>query len=174
MAVDVFVDESVRRDYVLSAVRVDPRDLSTARSYVRKLLLGGERRIHFSKESNRRRRELLARLSDHGFDVALYAAPAHYPLARQRLLTQLVADVGAELHRLVLESRDAGDVADQRHLIDLHRGGLFPDTATYEHLRPHEEPLLWVADALAWSYGAAGDWHRRIETMVTLVHELGP
>jgi hypothetical protein len=174
MPSDVFVDESVRNDYVLCAVRVDPRDLRDARSFVRSLRLGGERRIHFSKESNQRRRELLARLCDHGFDVSLYRAPAHDPLARARLLTMLVEDHGGDLHRLVLESRGAGDVADQRHLIDLRRSGLLPDTATYEHLRPHEEPMLWVADAIAWSYGATGDWKRRIEAMLTAVRQYRP
>ncbi len=171
MPLDVFVDESVRRTYVLCAVRVDPRGLAASRSAVRALLLRGERRIHFSKESDRRRRELLARLCDHGFDVALYTAPAHDPTARASLVTLLVDDLGEELHRLVFESRAAGDVADQRHLIELHRAGRFPDHATYEHLRPHEEPLLWVADAVAWSHGAGGDWTRRIAPMVRLVRK---
>ncbi len=174
MPLEVFVDESVRREYVLCAVRVDPRHLKSARSSVRKLLLGGERRIHFSKESNQRRREVLASFADHGFDVAVYVAPSSDRQAREHLLSLLIDDLGSELHRLILESRDAGDAADRRHLIDLHRSGRFPDNATYEHLRPHEEPLLWVADAVAWAYGAAGDWHRRIETMVTVVREHRP
>ena len=157
MPLEVFVDESVRRTYVLCAVRVDPRELVAARTAVRSLLLSGERRIHFSKESNRRRRELLARLCDHGFDVALYAAPARDRTARAALVALLVDDLGGELHRLVFESRNAGDVDDQRQLIDLRRTGRFPANATYEHLRPHEEPLLWVADAVAWAHGAGGD-----------------
>ena len=51
--------------------------------------------------------------------------------------------------------------------------GRFPDHATYEHLRPHEEPLLWVADAVVWAHGAGGDWPRRIAPMVSLVREQG-
>jgi hypothetical protein len=171
MPLEVFVDESVRRTYVLCAVRVDPRDLAAARSAVRALLLRGERRIHFSKESDRRRRELLARLCDHGFDVALYSAPAHDRTARAGLVALLVDDLGDELHRLVFESRNAGDVDDQRQLIDLHRTGHFPDHATYEHLRPHEEPLLWVADAVAWAHGAGGDWPRHIAPMIRIVRQ---
>lgn len=174
MPLVVFVDESVRANYVLCAVRVDPRDLSAARSFLRKQLLAGERRIHFAKENRRRRRELLASFCAHGFDTALYTAPAHDRFARTRLLGLLVDDTGDELHRLVLESRDVRDAEDQRDIIRLHLTGRFPDTATYEHLRPHEEPLLWVADAVAWAHGAGGDWHRRSATMVSVVREHRP
>jgi hypothetical protein len=37
---------------------------------------------------------------------------------------------------------------------------------TYEHRRSYEEPLLWVADAAAWCYGAAGERRRRIKQVV--------
>jgi hypothetical protein len=30
------------------------------------------------------------------------------------------------------------------------------------HLPPHGDPLLWVADALAWSHSAGGAWRARI------------
>jgi hypothetical protein len=36
----------------------------------------------------------------------------------------------------------------------------------YEHLKPHEEPLLWVPDAVAWCYGNGGDWRRRVAPLV--------
>jgi len=32
----------------------------------------------------------------------------------------------------------------------------------YEHAAPHEHPLLWVSDAIAWCLQAGGDWPRRI------------
>ncbi len=29
---------------------------------------------------------------------------------------------------------------------------------TYEHMRKHEEPLLWLADGFAWAEGKGGIW----------------
>jgi hypothetical protein len=36
----------------------------------------------------------------------------------------------------------------------------------YEHFRPHEEPLLSVADAVAWAYGAGGHWRTMVEQSI--------
>ena len=32
---------------------------------------------------------------------------------------------------------------------------------------PHGDPLLWIADALAWCSSAEGTWQARIEAIVT-------
>jgi len=77
-------------------------------------------------------------------------------------------------HRLVLESRQDRDHLDRRTLraalADLT--GATTGPLVYEHLRPSEDPLLWPPDALAWCYGAGGDWLRRIMSMVEHVAEL--
>ena len=36
----------------------------------------------------------------------------------------------------------------------------------YRHVTPHEHPLLWVSDAVAWCYSNGGDWIRRVEAIV--------
>jgi hypothetical protein len=62
----------------------------------------------------------------------------------------------------VFESGGRGDRRDRQgvHLVlealDVH------GQMIYEHLRPFEEPLLWIPDAIAWAWGAGGDWRRRI------------
>jgi hypothetical protein len=44
---------------------------------------------------------------------------------------------------------------------------------SYEHFRSHEEPALWVADAVAWCWGAGGEWRHRISPIVEGVSDLG-
>lgn len=39
-------------------------------------------------------------------------------------------------------------------------------------MKGHEEPLLAIADVVAWAYGAGGDW-RRIESIVEKVVPAG-
>lgn len=36
----------------------------------------------------------------------------------------------------------------------------------YEHLRPHEDPALAIADAIAWCFGAGNEWRRRIMPVI--------
>ncbi|WP_179118522.1 hypothetical protein [Saccharothrix sp. ALI-22-I] len=43
---------------------------------------------------------------------------------------------------------------------------------TYEHFRAHEGPMLWAGDAIAWSYGAGGEWRRRVAGRLEKVHRL--
>ncbi len=47
-------------------------------------------------------------------------------------------------------------------------------TLAYEHRRAYEEPLLWAADAMAWCYGAGGEWRRRIAPTLDKAVRLDP
>lgn len=38
---------------------------------------------------------------------------------------------------------------------------------TFGHVGAHEEPLLWVPDAIAWAVGRGGDWRRRARSLVS-------
>ena len=55
-----------------------------------------------------------------------------------------------------------------RHVIvaALHDNGIEPDRLAYEHLKPHEEPVLWIPDAVAWCHGSGGEWCRRVMPLV--------
>ena len=36
----------------------------------------------------------------------------------------------------------------------------------WDHLKRHEEPLLWVPDAVAWCINRGGDWERMVRSMI--------
>ncbi len=76
--------------------------------------------------------------------------------------------------RLVLEGRGhREDLMDRRAIRDVL--GPRPSSAglVYEHLRSHEEPLLWVPDAVAWCHGADGEWRRRVVQIIDAVIDVG-
>ncbi len=98
-----YVDESVRPGrYLLGAVIVDGDMAGHLRRQVRKLLLPGQRKLHFKTEGNRRRRELIDSLGRLGVEAVVYSC-------------RLSNDVGAEgarsrcLAGLVRESSSAAD-----------------------------------------------------------------
>lgn len=47
-----------------------------------------------------------------------------------------------------------------------------PGEAPITHLRPNEELLLWIAGAVAWAYGAVGNWRKRARELVEQVKEV--
>ena len=171
----IFVDETKDRGYLIAASVVLPRDLQPARAALRALLLPGQRRIHFTKEKDPRRRTILACMASLGAKVTIYDASAitSAQWARTACLEAIVTDA-AELgaHRLVLEQDDSLLKSDQRLLYQQVRKTGCADTLTYEHMRPSTESLLWVPDAAAWCWSKGGDWKRRVRPMIEAVRTL--
>jgi hypothetical protein len=40
---------------------------------------------------------------------------------------------------------------------------------TYHHDMPHQEPLLWAPDAVAWCWAAGGAWRQKVADRVTVI-----
>ncbi|MEV6875539.1 hypothetical protein [Amycolatopsis sp. NPDC051128] len=172
MTVHAFVDESARGgSYLLCATIVEPAHLTTTRRALTTLLLRGARELHFKKEKEPRRRMLIDRMAAMPVTTRLYlgtCAPKTEEAARQRCLALLAQDLlGLRAHRLVLDTREHRDGHDRQTLqVAL---GFQPSKTelTYEHVDSTAEPLLWISDAVAWCYGAGGDWRRRANPLVT-------
>lgn len=168
----VFVDESERRDYLLCAAVVRG-DVAALRTGVRALCRPGQRRVHFSKEGDPRRRAVLSALVDLGVQAWVYRCGSAPADGRERCLDALLADIvpaGATV--LVIESRRTMDNLDDEVIkAALRKYGT--GRLTYRHAGPYEEPLLWVPDAVAWAVGRGGDWRRRSESLLEKVVDVG-
>ncbi|OEV12978.1 hypothetical protein [Streptomyces nanshensis] len=175
MSAHIFLDESKAGGYLVAAAVVLPRDLGPARTTLRGMVLRGQARLHFTKESDSRRRTLLSAMESLGARILLYDASAIRPAheARAACLEAVVsdaADLGA--HRLVLEQDDSVLTADRRLLYQQVRKAEIEDILTYEHMRPSAECLLWIPDAIAWCWSRGGAWRRRAKPMIETVRAL--
>ncbi|GGP80791.1 hypothetical protein GCM10010185_63370 [Saccharothrix coeruleofusca] len=176
MSTHAFVDESIRNGtYLLAAAIVDPKDLALLRGALRTLLLPGQAELHFKKETPARRRLIMARLCAEGARVRIYRRTCgkHSEVARQECLAALTRDLlDSGAVRLVLDTREDRDINDV-HTIRTALGKLPKESQmTYEHMVSTQERLLWIADAVAWSYGAGGDWLRRAQRVIADVVDL--
>jgi len=89
-------------------------------------------------------------------------------------MARLVQDLLArQAHRLVIDTRNIRDAHDERTLF----GALGPNPSAsllvYEHVDSTSESLLWIADIVAWCYGAGREWRKRIDPIVGTVVDLG-
>lgn len=177
MTVHAFVDESERnRHYLLCAAIVQPEDLGALRKRLVRLLLPGQRELHFKREKCQRQRFLSDAIARFPVTTRLYRTPCcprTTELARQRCLTRAVQDLlDLRGHRLVLDTRqhrDRHDIATIQRVLGAHPA---QTRLTYEHVDSTFEPLCWIADAAAWCYGSAGDWRRRMSRIMTDVVDL--
>lgn len=167
MSVQVFVDESQRKQYMICATVISPNFMKEAREELRRLLLPRQRRLHFVDESKQRRRQCLAVISELPLRARIYTSPRNESVARELLLEHLLGDlITLKCQRLVIESREINQNKRERRQIAAAIRGKSAPHMTYLHLRPHEEPLLWVSDAIAWAYGAGGEWRSQVEALV--------
>ena len=164
-----FVDESFELEeewtfYIVAASIIMPHRLDTVREAL--LDCNGRRPLHAGPMAHlgdvltlQAATEVIANEQD-GLDIVVCSPIAdddlHADRARARALGHLAVtlqhafatDVFVIDHR-ALEPLNA---LDRRTFSDLRRGGLLTRETRVHHCRPSEEPLLGLADALAWSY----------------------
>ncbi len=170
----MFVDETKARGYTVAAAVFADAELNRARRRLEDLRLSGQKRIHFVKENNSRRRLILSELAALGTKAYLYHVDGQDAATSRHLcleaLVKDAAESGAE--RIVLELDEQIRRQDERSLhLATHRLGV---EVRYSHEQASAEPLLWAADAVAWSYSKGSDWSRRIKPMVIAARLLLP
>jgi hypothetical protein len=160
---------------LFAVVVIDPGEVDTARRRLRQLLLPGQRRIHTSDESARRRRVLLDTVSAiDGLSTTILRyrrLTGITGIAGRHLLLQAATGlvVGSGVSLWVLDDQDdAQRVRDRTaiaHALSGLSGHLHP---VYDHRSAAAEPLLWAAHAICWAVGVGGDWRRRVTRVVTI------
>lgn len=172
----VFVDESERNGtYLLCAAIYDPADLPKARAILRGFAKPGQRRVHMVKERDSRRREILGAIATSRVRGRVYLCGGPAVAAREACLWQLLGDLTiarASTNSLILESMDGQDRRDRETIAKARKAIPSLRPLSYAQLRAHEEPLLAVADCIAWAYGAGGDWRKRINPLIEKITEL--
>ena len=171
----VFVDESIRRDgvYRLTAVAVPTTELTTVGRAVRNRVNPGSNRVHFSSESDQRRRAILRSFANLPIEavtlVAPYPARSNEQIARDRCLGALVDLTVSRASELVLDTR--GTDRDKADRLAIRRAlKRRPDVdLAYSHRGSRDELLLSLPDAIGWAVGAGRRWLELIAAVVTVV-----
>jgi len=164
----LFIDESKSNGYTVVTSAVLPGELVRMRKAVRGLTLRGQRRVHFTKESDSRRRLILSEFERLGVRSHVYVVRGRSEAEARELCLRAVAVEAATsgATAIVLEA-DESLVAWDRRVLYRELGVLgLRDRVTYRHEAAHAEPLLCVPDGIAWSFARGGDWRRRIQPMV--------
>jgi hypothetical protein len=141
----VYVDESKRGGYLLAASMHPTEELAEARSLMRGLVLKGQRRVHMTKESDPRRKVIVATLVKAGIRANVYDAGRGYGHeldAPQACLRALVDDIARHPDSMLILKQDDS-------LLDWDRRCLYAQTRAagtaslrYEHRRAATDQLL--------------------------------
>ncbi|MGQ0840488.1 hypothetical protein [Actinokineospora sp.] len=176
MNLHVFVDESRRNStYLVAAALIqENHQLRHVRALMRRLRMPGARRIHFKHERDSVQKDIAAAVVDAQLRARIYVGRGKAETVRRKALRAMVLELEPlHLRRLVFDSRGHALDRSDRQVISSclpYSADLTP--FSYEHMRSHEEPALWVPDVVAWCWGAGGEWRRRIEPIVENVCEV--
>ncbi|MGW0455864.1 hypothetical protein [Gordonia sputi] len=166
-----FIDESKVRGLVVACTISDPALLASSRKAMQSMRANGQRRIHFTKESDPRRRKICSAICELGLSVRVYDTTSirDQRQGRRSALDAVVRDLAdAAASTLIIEQDDSLVDADRATLYAAVRRHQVPDLS-YRHERPTQEPLLWVSDAVVWCYVKGGDWRRRVDPVIESV-----
>ncbi len=173
MSAQAFVDESGRgSSYHVCVAVVANGDVDSLRRLVRSFCLPGQRRWHFVHERDSRRRQIIDALTVTGQVTALiFHGKGRDAEIRANCFQRMVQPLlDRNVTRLVIESREGRDDLDRQVLISQLRD--CPEAFGYDHMPPHGDPLLWIADAIAWCSSAGGAWRERIDPIVVVSQDV--
>lgn len=159
-----FADETVRGGtYGIAVVVVCACQIAVIRQRTRAAVRAGQVRVHFSKEGDRSRKTFLALIRACSPAVFFTAAEGKEVAARSECWSRLVPTLlAAGVEQLVIERLDGSERRDRHDIWGAMSNIVTKNRLTYRHANAHDEPLLWMADAVAWSAGAGKDWQRRL------------
>jgi hypothetical protein len=175
---DVYVDESKSRGYLVVAACVYGDYLRVTRKELRNLILPGQRSLHMKDERDSRKREIadmIIGMGSLGMRVFVYDAGRSGTERdrRARCLAALVDDaLEYEKARIVFDLDETVLSWDRQRMLELTRAAGARERISYEHHHRHAEPVLAIPDAIAWCWSKGGDWRRRIRPIVSDVRSV--
>ncbi|RPF22789.1 hypothetical protein [Myceligenerans xiligouense] len=163
----VFADETKAKEFTIVAAFVPPHKVHVLRSAMRGHRMRGQRSIHFNSERDAVRRAVLRTLVEFGVTSAIFRGATRKGRNPREACVRELARYSRQngCRSLVLDLDESVVAQDRRWLHE----ELCKTDVRYDHLHRHEEPLLWVADAIAWCWQRGGQWRVDIESMINLV-----
>lgn len=158
----LYVDECKQRPFLLVGFTIDIFEQHSLRKILRKLLLPGQRSLHFKSENGNRKKAILSELRKAECSVVVIRCRTKSDVeARICALNSLICSSSViECKSIVLELDETVRLRDHQFLKQQSALDL------WDHRRRHEEPLLWVADAVAWCVNRGGEWERMVRPMI--------
>lgn len=157
-----WVDESIHLDakphgiYVLAAtITSTNNDLEILRSTLRSLVVKPRRRLHWRDEDNATRSKIISAIVKmdlhHVVIVRNAVDPKRQERARRKCLERLLFELDCRQVKIVwLEHRSESLNKRDLDFIDTMRiTGMITDQLRVTFSKPHDEPLLWLPDAVA-------------------------
>jgi hypothetical protein len=158
----LFVDECKQNNFLLVGFAIANFEHQLMRKLLRSQLLPGQRSLHFKTENMRRKKTIIKVLGDSGCQLVVVRCLVKGQRTSRlcALKTLINSPLAASCKRIVLELDETVRLQDHEFLKRQ------TSINEWDHRERHQEPLLWVADAVAWCVNRGGEWERMVRPMI--------
>lgn len=173
MSVQIFVDESKRREFVMAAVSVRADHVGAYRRELRKQLRPGARRFHCTGVSDSDRSDFIAAVGQWPAVIDIFVSHSQNESEARRQCIRAVAIHAAETMagRLVIEADESHNRSDRHQLTQVLRER--SSSVRWDLASPYSEELLWVPDTAAWCWPhPKPQWRNLISPLIRSVTHL--
>ena len=161
-----FADETARNGrYGIAVAILCSCELDSTRKLVRSLVRRGQRRVHFSKQQDRDRKAFLSAIGRTRvralFECVTGGSQTESRSTCWSLLVPTLIAMG--VRDLRIEPVAGAEDRDRRAIRRAMAKDELLGRMSYRHVDPTDEPLLWIADSIAWSAGFGREWLARVK-----------
>ncbi len=171
MIVQLFADESKRRQFTLAVVEAEADRVKTYRKRIKRHLLPGQERLHFKHEKPGRRAEIWNEIHAWSIRIHIIVSAERYEAEARNVCLWELTRCAPELRaNLIVVERDQSRYAADRHTLT---SGLRGTGIAWQVQEAKSEPMLWAADAAAWLWTHPdAHWRSRVAPFVDRVTRL--
>lgn len=169
MPKQIYLDESVRKNYVIPLVIVDTQKINEIRKSLKLFVKMNHKNIHMFKANKVFKNRILKEVMSYNLQIVIVEdLNFRYRkyLSRQICLRSAFEYAAQmDVHRIVLDRSSS----QEKDLITYKKSSRkFPTLPeNLHHIASRQEPLLWLPDIFAWSYGAGGLWREKIDHKIS-------
>ena len=174
MSFNTYIDESIRKSFILCMAQVNSSEITEVRKQLRFLKHPGRHFIHMQEESKENQLRIAKGILQYPVRASILVAnldQTSHSMARSTAITRAVTHPAFANSQLVTFDL-SNSLAHDRQII--HEVSQVSNLTIphYRHMNSRHEPLLWLPDIIAWCYGRGGSWRDAVEPLVTEVIEL--
>ena len=171
MANNIFIDESIRKSYLISIVEFSDINVASIRRSIQKLGTELQSKIHMNRANRGLKLRILKEVLSYDLEVVIVEDldfKFRKSLSRQICLRSAFEYASTRnIVRIVLDKSNS----QMKDLTTYQKSSRkFPTLPeNLHHIASRQEPLLWLPDIFAWSYGAGGIWRERIDEKISFI-----
>jgi hypothetical protein len=174
MSFNTYIDESIRKSFILCMTQVNSSEIAQVRKQLRFLKHPRRHFIHMQEESKENQLRIAKGILQCPVTASILVAnldQTSHSMARAAAITRAVTHAAFANSQLVTFDLSNSLTQDRQVIREVPQVSNL-NIPHYRHMNSRHEPLLWLPDIIAWCYGRGGTWRDAVEPLVTEVIEL--